>query len=87
MSNKPKIFKYIFITLEQRVATNELKKLFFTVLNGVEKQNETENKRKYQATTAEFVKNYGVEEQGLHETVNNANNSQEEIRRYYKNYI
>ena len=31
--------------------------------------------------------NYGVEEQGLHETVNNANNSQEEIRRYYKNYI
>ena len=56
MSNKPKIFKYIFITLEQRVATNELKKLFFTVLNGVEKQNETENKRKYQATTAEFVK-------------------------------
>ena len=31
--------------------------------------------------------NYDVEEQGLHETVNNANNSQEEIRRYYKNYI
>ena len=32
-----------------------LKKLFFTVLNGVEKQDETEHKRKYQATTAEFV--------------------------------
>ena len=32
-----------------------LKKLFFTVLNGVEKQDETEKKRKYQATTAEFV--------------------------------
>ena len=34
-----------------------------------------------------LIENDDVEERVLHETVNNANNSQEEIRRYYKNYI
>ena len=34
-----------------------------------------------------LMENDDVEERVLHETVNNANNSQEEIRRYYKNYI
>ena len=34
-----------------------------------------------------LIENDDVEERVLHETVNNANNSEEEIRRYYKNYI
>ena len=34
-----------------------------------------------------LIENDDVEERVLHETVNNPNNSQEEIRRYYKNYI
>ena len=49
-------------------------------MNGVERQNEKENKRNHKTRTAEFVKrNDDDEKQGLNETINNVNNSQEAI--------
>ena len=49
-------FKHIFKALGHIAAPKELKKKVWIGSNGVEKQNEKENKRKHKARTAEFVK-------------------------------
>ena len=72
LSNEPKIFRVLKYSLLRFAFTKELKNLWlFIGLNSVEKNSSEENKVNKE--------NDDVEEQGLNETVNYVNKSQEAI--------